>query len=68
MIVLKGDIVRTSYDATGEVTEIWGVARTFLRIRLPKGRTALVFETDITEILERPKQQKRNTSSSRERG
>lgn len=55
MIVLKGDIVRTSCGLTGEVTEVWGLATTFLRLKMENGKTKPIFESEVAEILKRPK-------------
>ncbi|MDP4095447.1 hypothetical protein OIN60_01400 [Paenibacillus sp. P96] len=54
MIVLKGDIVRTSSGVTGEVTDVWGVARAWLRIQSGVG-IHYALETDVAEIVKRPK-------------
>lgn len=68
MAIFKGDIVRTSSGVTGEVVETWGIARAFLRLKLEDGSTLPVFEREVTEIVERPKQAKqRKSPSSRER-
>ena len=53
MIVLKGDVVRTSSDVTGEVTEVWGIARTFLRIQTDY-RKIIIFESEVEEVVKRP--------------
>lgn len=55
MIILKGDIVRTSSGMVGEVIEVWGLARTFLKIKPDSGRKKIVFETDVSELIKRPK-------------
>ncbi|MGG1673294.1 hypothetical protein ACIFOE_22185 [Paenibacillus sp. NRS-1783] len=54
MIVLKGDTVRTSSGITGEVMDVWGIARTLLRLQTDAG-IQYVFEDVVTEILKRPK-------------
>lgn len=59
MIVLKGDFVRTSSGETGEVTEVWGLARTFLRLKKEDGKHIPIFESDVLEIIKRPKQKSR---------
>ncbi|SIQ05681.1 hypothetical protein SAMN05880570_0479 [Paenibacillus sp. RU4T] len=53
MIVLKGDIVETNQGQTGEVVEVWGVARTLLRLRTSLGNS-IVFEDDVARIIRRP--------------
>jgi hypothetical protein len=68
LIVLKGDIVRTKDGQVGEVFETWGVARDFIRIIIDGVKSPPMFASEVFEIIERPKQQKRKTSSSRERG
>ncbi|GIO33098.1 hypothetical protein J2TS6_42390 [Paenibacillus albilobatus] len=54
-MVQKGDIVRTSSGETGEVKEIWGLARSFIRLKLEDGKTKPFFETEVVEIVMRPK-------------
>lgn len=68
MIILKGDIVRTKCGQVGEVIQTWGIARDFIRIIKDGIISPPMFASEVTEIVERPKQQKRKTSSSRERG
>ncbi|RXZ84617.1 hypothetical protein EBB07_00955 [Paenibacillaceae bacterium] len=53
-IVLKGDIVRTKSGMTGEIVEVWGIARTFFRFRPEEGKSVPIMEKDISEIVERP--------------
>lgn len=65
MRVFKGDTVRTSTGYTGEITEIWGIARTFCRIRQECGRTVPVMEKDVTEILQRADQRKEMKSGKK---
>ncbi|KKO51983.1 hypothetical protein [Paenibacillus sp. DMB20] len=55
MSVLKGDIVRTNSGETGEVTDVWGLASTFLRLKKEDGKTKPIFESDVIEIIKRPK-------------
>lgn len=59
MIVLKGDTVRMTCGMEGEVTEVWGVAKTHLRLRLASGRSVPVFESDVASIVRRPRPGKR---------
>lgn len=55
MILFKGDTVRTSFGEIGEIVDIWGVARTFLRIKPEAGGKAIIrFDTQV-ELLKRPK-------------
>ncbi|MEC0107242.1 MULTISPECIES: hypothetical protein [Paenibacillus] len=58
MIVLKGDTVRTKSGEVGEVTEVWGAARTSLRL-VTEGGNVLTFETEVVEIIKRPKKSPR---------
>jgi hypothetical protein len=53
MIVLKGDIVRMKDGVTGEVIDIWGVARTLLRLDVGSKDKEIVFEHDVDTILSR---------------
>jgi preprotein translocase subunit YajC len=60
MSVLKGDRVRTKSGVTGEVVEIWGIARTLLRVQTSSEKfPAIVFEHDVDAILERAKEVKK---------
>lgn len=54
LLVLKGDIVRTSYGLSGEVIDIWGIARPWAKLRQENGNLAFILRTDVTEILKRP--------------
>jgi preprotein translocase subunit YajC len=54
MIVLKGDIVRTESGIKGEVMDVWGVARTWLRIQSDSGKH-YALESDVSEVIKRPK-------------
>ncbi|GGF77459.1 hypothetical protein GCM10010912_23160 [Paenibacillus albidus] len=53
MLVLKGDVVRTSSGLSGEVMEVWGIARLWARLRQDDGQTAFILRTDVTEIVKR---------------
>lgn len=54
MIVLKDDRVQTKTGDTGQVIDIWGVARTLLRLRRESdGQAIIIFEHDVSAILER---------------
>jgi hypothetical protein len=45
---------------TGEVVEIWGIARTLLRVQTSSEKfPAIVFEHDVDAILERAKEVKK---------
>ncbi|WP_044480475.1 hypothetical protein [Paenibacillus antibioticophila] len=72
MIVLKGDIVRTKSGAVGEVKEISGVAREFIKLTINGVKSPPMFASEVTEIIERPNaerhKQKKWASSPRERG
>lgn len=68
MIILKGDIVRTKDGQVGEVFEAWGISREFIRIIRDGVKSPPMFASEVEDIIDRPKQQKRKTSSSRERG
>ncbi|MGF6356137.1 preprotein translocase subunit YajC [Paenibacillus sp. 4624] len=59
MIVLKGDTVKLSSGEVGEVTEVWGAARTSIRILPKDSKPILAFESDVTEIVKRPKKSPR---------
>jgi hypothetical protein len=52
MNFLKGDVVRLKSGETGEVIEVWGLARTFARVRT-KDWILLVMEDDIAEVVRR---------------
>lgn len=54
LLVLKGDTVRTSCGLTGEVLDIWGVARPWAKLKQESGELAFILRTDIAEILKRP--------------
>lgn len=54
MLVLKGDTVRTSCGLSGEITDTWGLARTWAKLRQEDGNLAFILRTDVTEILKRP--------------
>lgn len=54
MLVFKGDTVRTSCGLSGEVLEIWGVARPWAKLRQEGGEVAYILRTDVTEIIKRP--------------
>lgn len=58
MLVLKGDIVRTSSGITGEVIDTWGYARSWLRIKSESVKnTVIAMEKDV-EFIERPTKRK----------
>lgn len=61
LLVLKGDTVRTSCGLSGEITDIWGVARPWAKLRQDNGELAFILRTDVTEIVKRsaPKRGKR---------
>ncbi|NQX67954.1 hypothetical protein HQN90_17675 [Paenibacillus alba] len=51
MYIFKGDRVRLVSGKTGEVTETWGIARTFIRLLCDSdGKTIPVFATDVVEV------------------
>lgn len=51
MIVFKGDRVRMASGDTGEVIEIWGIARTFIRLLRDSDRKLVPFmEADVVEV------------------
>ncbi|MEK4141125.1 hypothetical protein NST48_09235 [Paenibacillus sp. FSL M7-0547] len=54
MLVLKGDVVRTSSGLSGEITDIWGIARPWAKLRQEDGQSAFILRTDVTEIVKRP--------------
>lgn len=54
MLVLKGDTVRTSCGLSGEVLDIWGVARPWAKLRQENGSMAFILRTDVIEIIKRP--------------
>lgn len=53
MLVLKGDIVRTGSGLSGEITEIWGVARPWAKLKQGDGKSAFILRTDVTEVIKR---------------
>ncbi|WP_379136050.1 hypothetical protein [Paenibacillus sp. sgz500958] len=53
MLVLKGDIVRTSSGLSGEITDTWGIARPWAKLRQEDGELAFILRTDVTEIIKR---------------
>ncbi|CAH1190364.1 hypothetical protein PAECIP111893_00295 [Paenibacillus plantiphilus] len=54
MIVLKGDIVRTHDGLTGEVIDVWGKARSFIKLKCASsGMSIPMFESEVSEIVER---------------
>lgn len=58
LLVLKGDTVRTSSGMSGEITDIWGIARPWAKLRQGNGDLAYILRTDVTEVLKRPKAKK----------
>jgi hypothetical protein len=52
MTLLKGDVVRLKTGETGEIIEVWGLARTFARVRT-EDQVLLVTATDITKVVRR---------------
>ncbi|WP_375104922.1 hypothetical protein ACDZ28_13515 [Paenibacillus sp. RS8] len=54
LLVLKGDTVRTSSGLSGEITDIWGIARPWAKLRQDGGKLAFILRTDVTEIIKRP--------------
>lgn len=58
MIVLKGDTVKLKTGEVGDVTEIWGKARTSIRLETNAG-SVLTFETEVEEVIKRPKKSPR---------
>lgn len=58
MIVLMGDIVRTSSGKKGEIVEIRGVARTFIRILHDGVKSPPMFASEVVEIVKRPVKRK----------
>lgn len=53
MICLKGDQVRTKAGEIGEVVEIWGVARTWYKLRTADGKIVYAMTEHIESILKR---------------
>lgn len=53
MIVLKGDTVRTNCGQSGEVLDIWGIARPWAKLRKDNGELAFILRTDVTEVIKR---------------
>lgn len=54
LLVLKGDTVRTSCGLSGEVLEIWGIARPWAKLRKENGDLTFILRTNVTEIIKRP--------------
>lgn len=54
----KGDIVRTSTGITGEVIELWGIARSFIRLKPEDGKSIPMFARDVIEVIKRAKPEK----------
>lgn len=54
----KGDIVRTSSGVIGEVIDLWGIARSFVRIKPEDGKSIPMFERDVVEVIKRAKPEK----------
>lgn len=55
----KGDIVRTSSGVIGEVIDLWGIARSFIRVKPENGKSIPMFERDVVEVIKRAKPEKR---------
>jgi len=53
LTALMGDYVRTSSGVVGEITKVWGVARTFFTLQLDCGKSVTVMEDDALEIVRR---------------
>lgn len=53
LLVLKGDTVRTSTGLSGEITDIWGIARPWAKLLQDDGELAYILRTDVTEIVKR---------------
>ena len=52
MMILKGDKVRLHNGETGEVLDVWGFARTFVRIKKDSdGKSLPVIESEIAEVI-----------------
>ena len=54
MIVLKGDTVELVSGETAEVIEIWGIARTWYKLRTSDGKTCFGMDNKIESIIRRP--------------
>jgi preprotein translocase subunit YajC len=52
MTLLKGDVVRLRSGVVGEVTEVWGLARTHARIQ-SNGRILLITDADVADVVQR---------------
>lgn len=63
--VMKGDVVRTSSGITGEVLDIWGLARPWAKLRQEDGSLEFILRTDVTEIIKRPPVKKGKRSQQR---
>ncbi|ANY70435.1 hypothetical protein BBD42_31010 [Paenibacillus sp. BIHB 4019] len=52
--ILKGDVVRTACGSVGEVTEIWGHARTLFKLQPDTGKPLIFFESAVVEAKRKP--------------
>jgi hypothetical protein len=53
MICFKGDEVKLRSGETGEVLDIWGVARTWHKIQISEGRIIFAMTENIESIVKR---------------
>lgn len=60
---LKGDIVKTKSGDTGEVMDIWGVARVWLKIKTDDGRLLYLMSDQVESIIKREQGRKKKWRS-----
>ena len=55
MIVLKGDKIKLKTGETAEVLDIWGIARTWCKLKTSDGKISLAMAEEIESIISRRK-------------
>ena len=66
LLILKGDKVRIESGETGEVIDLWGIARKFVSIKQDSdGRTVPMVESKIIEVIYRAPEKRRSNRGKR---
>jgi len=68
MLCLRGDTIKTRSGVIGQVVDVWGVARTWVKIKTDDGQNLYIIADQIESIIQRDKGRKtkwlsRSTSS-----
>lgn len=58
MFCLRGDTVRTKSGVIGQVVDVWGVARTWVKIKTDDGQTLYLMTDQVDSIIQRDRGRK----------